>query len=340
MSDIQFALTILAVIIILIMIIFNWIRLIQYRKQNKTENSFLYNDEDGLSQEEKNPYDQDLSISEKYLLSNLPKDIYRNIDAIAFIKLKKATHAISKLNLRDFIELPHTHIFIRKNEDVWTSTDGMSGSVSFDQILLAIQLVDRQGPISSAHTQTFKMLVEKTKNDLDGSLIWLSSSNIENDAKELNQFCALVDHMMTLTLIPKNKGLFDNKKLIDILKTDGFKENKDGYHVFKGHDKHPLFRIASLTQQHLNFNLDPYIQGILFQMDLPLTLNCKESFDVMLESITNFQKDLDCMLVDSNKKELNVNHIERIRYQVEKIENQMIVKNIHPGSSCARRLFS
>ena len=58
MSDIQFALTILAVIIILIMIIFNWIRLIQYRKQNQTENSFLYKDEDGLSQEEKNPYDQ------------------------------------------------------------------------------------------------------------------------------------------------------------------------------------------------------------------------------------------------------------------------------------------
>ena len=340
MSDIQFALTILAVIIILIMIIFNWIRLIQYRKQNQTENSFLYKDENDLSQEEKNPYDQDLSISEKYLLSNLPKDIYRHIDAIAFIKLNKATHAISKLNLRDFIELPHTHIFIRKNEDVWTSTDGMSESVPFDQILLAIQLVDRQGPISSAHTQTFRMLVEKTKNDLGGSLIWLSSSNIENEAKELNQFCALVDHMMTLTLIPKNNGMFDNKKLIDILKTDSFKENKDGYHVFKGHDKHPLFRITSLNQQPLNFNLDPYIQGILFQMDLPLTLNCKESFDVMLESITNFQKDLDCMLVDSNKKELNVNHIERIRYQVEKIENQMIAKNIPPGSSCARRLFS
>jgi hypothetical protein len=46
------------------------------------------------------------------------------------------------------------------------------------------------------------------------------------------------------------------------------------------------------------------------------------------------------MLVDSNKKELNVNHIERIRYQVEKIENQMIAKNIIPGSSCAQRLFS
>ena len=45
MSDIQFALTILAVIIILIMIIFNWIRLIQYRKQNQTENSFLSKEE-------------------------------------------------------------------------------------------------------------------------------------------------------------------------------------------------------------------------------------------------------------------------------------------------------
>jgi FtsZ-interacting cell division protein ZipA len=75
-------------------------------------------------------------------------------------------------------------------------------------------------------------------------------------------------------------------------------------------------------------------------MDLPLTLSCKESFDAMLESITNFQKELECMLVDSNKKELNINHIERIRYQVEKIENQMVAKNIPSGSSCARRLFS
>jgi hypothetical protein len=340
MSDIQFALTILAVIIILIMIIFNWIRLIQYRKKNFTENSFLYKDENALSQEEKNPYNKDLSISEKYLLSNLPKEIYRDIDSIAFIKLNKATHAISKLNLRDFIELPHIHVYIRKNEDLWTATEGLSGSVSFDQILLAIQLVDRQGPISSAHTQTFKMLAEKTKNDLDGSLIWLSHANIEDDAKELNQFCALVDHMITLTLIPKNNGLFDNIKLLDILKTGGFKEGKDGYHVFKGRDKQPLFRITSLNQQPLSFNLDPYISGIRFQMDLPLTLNCKESFDVMLESITNFQKDLNCMLIDSNKKELNINHIERIRYQVEKIENQMITKNISPGSYCARRLFS
>ncbi len=340
MSDIQFALTILAVIIILIMIIFNWIRLIQHRKQNHAEKSFLYKGENGLSLEEKNPYDHDLSISEKYLLSNLPKDIYRDIYAIAFIRLNKATHATSKLNLRDFIELPHAHCFIRRNEDEWQSTEGLTGSASFDQILIAIQLVDRQGPISQAHTQTFRMLSEKTKNDLDGSLIWLSHSNIEEDAKELNQFCALVDHMMTLTLIPKNNGLFDNEKLIETLKTDGFKVNKDGYHEFKGRDKHPLFRVTSLNQQPLSFNLDPYIQGILFQMDLPLTLSCKESFDAMLESITNFQKELECMLVDSNKKELNVNHIERIRYQVEKIENQMVAKNIIPGSSCARRLFS
>jgi len=340
MSDIQFALTILAVIIILIMIIFNWIRLVQYRKQNHAEKSFLYKDENGLSPEEKNPYDQDLSISEKYLLSNLPKNIYRDIDAIAFIRLNKATHATSKLNLRDFIELPHAYCFIRRNEDEWQSTEDLTGSASFDQILIAIQLVDRQGPISQAHTQTFRMLSEKTKNDLDGSLIWLSHSNIEEDAKELNQFCALVDHMMTLTLIPKNNGMFDNEKLIETLKIDGFKVNKDGYHEFKGRDKHPLFRVTSLNQQPLSFNLDPYIQGILFQMDLPLTLSCKESFDAMLESITNFQKVLECMLVDSNKKELNVNLIERSRYQVEKIENQMVAKNIIPGSSCARRLFS
>ncbi len=340
MSDIQFSLTILAVVIILIMILFNWMRLIQYRKQKYTKNSSPYKDENNPSQKEKIPYNQDLSISEKYLLSNLPKDIYRDIDAIAFIKLRKASNAIVKLNLRDFIELPHTHIFIRKSEDLWNSTEGLSGPVSFDQILLAIQLVDRQGPISPAHLQTFQMLTEKTKNDLDGSLIWLSHSNIEVDATELNQFCALVDHMMTLTLIPKNNSFFDNEKLIDILRIDGFKENKDGYHVFKGRDKQPLFRVSSLNQQPLSFNLDPYIQGILFQMDLPLTLSCKESFDAMLESITNFQKNLDCLLVDSNKKELNINHIERIRYQVEKIENQMTIKNIPSGSLCARRLFS
>jgi hypothetical protein len=339
MSDVQFALTILAVVIILIMIIFNWIRLIQYRKQKNAEDSFLY-DENGASQREKNSYDKDLSISEKYLLSNLPKDIYRDIDAIALIKLNKATRATSKLNLRDFIELPHAHSFIRKNEDAWQSTEGLSGSASFDHILLAIQLVDRQGPVSQAHIQTFRMLSEKTKNDLDGGLIWLSHSNIEEDAKELNQFCALVDHMMTLTLIPKNNGIFDNEKLIETLKIDGFKVNKDGYHVFKGRDKHSLFRVTALNHQPLSFNLDPFIQGILFQMDLPLTISCKDSFDTMLESITNFKKELECMLVDSNKKELNINHIERIRYQVEKIENQMVAKNIPPGSSCARRLFS
>ena len=321
------------------MIIFNWIRLIQYRKQKHAEDSFLY-DENGASQREKNSYDKDLSISEKYLLSNLPKDIYRDIDTIALIKLNKATRATSKLNLRDFIELPHAHSFIRKNEDAWQSTEGLSGSASFDHILLAIQLVDRQGPVSQAHIQTFRMLSEKTKNDLDGGLIWLSHSNIEEDAKELNQFCALVDHMMTLTLIPKNNGIFDNEKLIETLKIDGFKVNKDGYHVFKGRDKHSLFRVTALNQQPLSFNLDPFIQGILFQMDLPLTISCKDSFDTMLESITNFQKELECMLVDSNKKELNINHIERIRYQVEKIENQMVAKNIPPGSSCARRLFS
>ncbi len=321
------------------MIIFNWIRLIQYRKQKNAEDSFLY-DENGASQREKNSYDKDLSISEKYLLSNLPKDIYRDIDAIALIKLNKATRATSKLNLRDFIELPHAHSFIRKNEDVWQSTEGLSGSASFDHILLAIQLVDRQGPVSQAHIQTFRMLSEKTKNDLDGGLIWLSHSNIEEDAKELNQFCALVDHMMTLTLIPKNNGIFDNEKLIETLKIDGFKVNKDGYHVFKGRDKHSLFRVTALNHQPLSFNLDPYIQGILFQMDLPLTISCKDSFDTMLESITNFQQELECMLVDSNKKELNINHIERIRYQVEKIENQMVAKNIIPGSSCAQRLFS
>jgi hypothetical protein len=83
------------------MIIFNWICLIQYRKQNHAENSFLYKDENDLSPKEKNPYDQDLSISEKYLLSNLPKDIYRDIDAIAFIKLNKACLLYTSPSPRD-----------------------------------------------------------------------------------------------------------------------------------------------------------------------------------------------------------------------------------------------
>ena len=334
MSDIQFALTILATLIILMMILFNWIRLIQYRRKQNIKNSFLDQDEN-----DQNSYSQDLSLSDKYLLSNLPKDIYFDIDAIALIKLNKSLRGISKLNLRDFIELPHIHIYVRKNEDVWSSTEDLSRSIAFDQILLCIQLVDRQGPLSSTNIQIFKMLAEKTKNDLDGNLIWLSHINIEEDAKALNQFCALVDHRMTLTLIPKNNDMFDREKLFDTLKDSGFKENKDGYHVFRGRSKYPLFRVTALNHQPLDLNLD-YIQGILFQMDLPLTLNCKESFDEMLELITNFRKNLDCILVDSNKKELNINHIERIRYQVEKIENQMIVNHIPPGSPCARRLFS
>jgi len=339
MSDIQFALTILAVVIILLMILFNWIRLIQFRKQKHAEHSFLYQD-DGLAQKNEAATEDDLSLSEKYLLSNLPKNIHRNIDSIALLRLNRAIQAISKLNLRDFIELPHVQIFIRKDEDVWTSAEGLSRSIPFDQILISIQMVDRQGPLTDTNTQIFKTLVEKTKNDLGANLIWLSHQNIEEDAKELNQFCALVDHMMTLTLIPKHNGLFDNKKLAEALKRDGFKQNSDGYYVYKGQDKHPLFRIASINQQPLSLNLDPYIQGILFQMDLPLTLNCLASFDVMLESIKNFQEDLDGMLVDSNKKELNINHVGRIRFQVEKIENQMALGHILSGSPCARRLFS
>ena len=63
----------------------------------------------------------------------------------------------------------------------------------------------------------FKMLAEKIKNDLDGNLIWLSHINIEEDAKALNQFCALVDHRMTLTLIPRNNDMFDREKLFDTL---------------------------------------------------------------------------------------------------------------------------
>jgi len=80
MSDIQFALTILAVIIILIMIIFNWIRLIQYRKQNHTENSFLYKNENALGQAEKNTYFQiylkiSTVISMLLYLSSLTKQL-------------------------------------------------------------------------------------------------------------------------------------------------------------------------------------------------------------------------------------------------------------------------
>ena len=360
MNDVQVALLIAGLVIIIVLIIYNWSELKRLSKKQPS----LVNPENSIS-EENDPLFQSfkktdesmemdesvvqlekginnpISSSEKIINSNLPDGIDRDIETVISITCKKIQDGSGGLLLNKIKSMPGVRAYVRKDNNLWATESAIYDSIEFNQILLVLLLASRKYILDSQSIEGFRQLANDISFNVDGPIFWLSNQDMEKESFHLNKFKKEVDHSLILQVYPKSDPTFHAGPLIDFFKQPIFKINNKSYHELIIQESGlKVCTLTSLSGKPLKISHEAFLQGIIFKMDIPNTAKITSAFNVMIHTIKQFNTKLNGVLVDVSRKPLNDDQISRIYVHLKRLEKIMQEKKIPSGSGVAQKMFS
>ena len=267
MSDIQIALLILGLTIILFMIIFNWIQLKKTRaKQKKTES--MHRQKDPLFDNgSNNPPELDdyivhdpsnQPVSKEFLKKNLPDEINMYFESVVSLTLNNTSEAgvLLNLNLTSYLQDLRLSLYLRKDNDLWATGEAIDESFTFDQILLSLPLISRKLDITENVKQNFLDFIEKIREQLEVNQIWLSNEDIVERADELRTFKTLINKNFLVKIQPKTDSSFHFGAFQDFFNKANIRVYKDFHWYFDPKvDGQKMFKILIFRQNYTTFLL-------------------------------------------------------------------------------------
>ena len=274
----------------------------------------------------------------------LPAEVDRQIDLIARLELAQPAtgHTLREflLTLTD-IDKP-LYAYGLDESGMWHLLTREQEEARFSDVVCAVQLADRSGPISSAALSRYRLAVEGMATQLATHIDWLGATEPVAYANELDQFCIEVDKMVGFHLVQSESGPFTGTKFRGLAESRGLVLHEDGNFYHESDSEQPSFSLAS--QDGVPFSADKLrtslIRGVTFRLDIPRVKNCLEAFNHMVLTARQMEASLSARLVDDNHRPLGEPQIEQIRQQLKIIQGKMVARGILPGSDNALRLFS
>ena len=274
----------------------------------------------------------------------LPDDVDTQIDLVARLELAQPAtgHTLREflLTLTD-IDKP-IYAYGLDEASVWRLLTREQEDARFSDVVCAVQLADRSGPISSAALSRFRLAVEGMATQLATHSEWLGQADPVTYANDLDQFCIEVDKMVGFHLMQSESGPFTGTKFRGLAEARGLVLHDDGNFYHESESEQPSFSLSS--QDGEPFSADKLrtsvIRGVTFRLDIPRVRNCLEAFNHMVLTARQMETSLSARLVDDNHRPLGEPQIEQIRQQLKIIQGKMVARGIPPGSDNALRLFS
>jgi len=207
---------------------------------------------------------------------------------------------------------------------------------------IALQLLDRGGVISVAKLGDFRDLVLGLAKNIKADVTVPDIKETHSQAVELDQFCAGVDQMAGVNLVPPGERLLLGGKIAQAAALQGMTLESDGAFHLLNEQGHSLFTLTNRdTKPFQRHTLDTFgTAGVTLLLDVPRTLNPAAQFDLMAGIAHEFAKELQANLVDDHRVVLSDNALALIRTRIAAVEAKMCDNGIVPGSAQARRLFA
>ena len=212
----------------------------------------------------------------------------------------------------------------------------------YQRFRIALQMVDRGGVISSAKLADFCDLVMGVAKNIKAQTTVPDTSDAYQQAMDLDKFCASVDQMVGVNLMPHKDRLI---RAIDISRATGLRgmnlESDGAFHLLdaQGHTLFSLINQDTVPFQH--HTLETFsTTGITLLLDVPRVEDPTLRFDQMMDVVRDLAEGLKLIVVDDHRVELSDSGLASTRAQVAAVENSMQENGIVPGSAQARRLFS
>ncbi|MBI5437424.1 MAG: hypothetical protein HY936_00445 [Nitrosomonadales bacterium] len=207
---------------------------------------------------------------------------------------------------------------------------------------IALQLVDRGGAVSAAKLADFCDLVLGLARNIKADATVQDVNETHRHAVDLDQFCAEVDQMAGINLVPPGERLLPGVKIAQAAALQGMTLESDGAFHLLDAQAHSLFTLINQDAKPFQGHTleTSSTAGITLLLDVPRTLNPAIQFDLMARIAHEFARELQTNLVDDHRVVLSDSGLALIRTRIAGIEAKMCDNGIVPGSGQARRLFA
>jgi hypothetical protein len=373
MSDLQVSLLIIGVIVVGGVTAFNWYQ--QWRLRRKLEDAFGDKHEDVLLREQvargetariepqvgAAPREEPPAAPERSapaVQTQTPQPERKSVapaslppvpgfdPAIDFIVALDAQEAISAAGLAEL----HTKAAAcgRRFRVVgynlatreWEEAGRLSGG-RYEHLRLAVQLVNRGGPVDANTLNTFCAAAQQCAARFAASAACPDVDAALERAGDVDAFCADVDVAVGVNVIATS-GKFSGTRIRSLAEGAGFKLESDGLFHYRDDTRRTLFTMDNhepapfLPEQikHLSTG------GVTLLLDVPRVAEAQAALELMIGIGRELARELGGALVDDNRVPLTENSVRAIQQQLRAIHAKMDAGGIPAGSEQALRLFS
>ncbi|MGA8862305.1 MAG: cell division protein ZipA C-terminal FtsZ-binding domain-containing protein [Gallionella sp.] len=358
MSELQKALLVIGVGVIIAVYAYGWWQ--QRRYRNKFSSAFKSNHTDALYQPEVMQAGEQVgeaiatdaafaadpanAASATSLLDDSCALLNARSDFIIELRLAEPSHAAvldglwqRKFDFRKPVQVCGLTLNTKKWERVIAESP-----VLYLSFRIALQLVDRGGAISETKLADFSDLVLGVAKHIKADTTVPDIRETYRHALEMDAFCAEVDQMVGVNLVPPGGRLLRGARIAQAANLQGMTLEADGAFHLKDAQGHTLFSLINRDNkpfQHLTLETSS-TPGVTLLLDVPRVENPGPQFDRMLQVAHDLGKELQANTVDDHGVALSEKGLGVIRARINEVELKMCAKGMTPGSSQARRLFS
>jgi len=215
------------------------------------------------------------------------------------------------------------------------------GESEYRSVRIALQLVDRQGPVSDGELSMFHMAMQDISHALMAITELPPRQPALDAALKLDEFCAGVDIQIGINVVAKEQA-FPGTKLRALAEAAGMVIDADGRFVRCDDEGNVLYLL--LNQESAGFAPETIktltTHGITFLLDVPTVAHGERVFSQMLELAKRFADVLHGVVVDDNRRPLAEAGLLQIRRQVGQFQSTMTASGLPAGGPLTRRLFS
>lgn len=213
---------------------------------------------------------------------------------------------------------------------------------AYSAFKIGLQLADRSGPVSEMRLTEFHDVLRDVALQAQAEILLPPVADALDQAKRLDEFCAEVDQMIGLNIVPGGERQLFGSEIAQVAERHGMQLQADGtFHLLDARGL-TLFSLGTFDNtpfQHHTLT-QMRVQGLTLLLDVPRVEQPILRFDEMAVLAAELAKDMRSVLVDDRRVALGEAAIAQIREQVAVIENRMLAGKIVPGSAQAVRLFA
>ena len=284
------------------------------------------------------PMNEDLNSAEQYSTRMDP-----NIDCVVALKFSLLIHGQEVIEKMTHSPVNPTYRIACEGlceNDAHQTWELIQADHEYRELQLSIQLANRRGPITKEDLAEFLGFASQLAQDVDAEIDLPPIPQVLSQAQDLDQFAVQSDIQLSFNIVP-NMISWSTKDVDAVLIKNGFSLSRDGLFFNYFIQNRILFKAQIPGVNLLTDDLQTLrVKSVLFALDVPLVPQELHPFSKMLETSKLIAQELDGRVLDDNGQVLELSSIDLIVAQLEPIYALMEERQIPAGSSSAARLFS